>query len=259
LILFGQSSWWLEITHPVEINYTGDALPPSTSGWVPVHPHPWLPWCRVLILAVVAAAAVSFCARCWKTAVVLVAVAGTAALGLHLAQKGSAAISAVNASEMRCTGRAAALCLPKENEGARRRLQTQMDRLAGKLRGVRSAPSYYVVSDQSYRYRDWRADGAPAGSSPRVIGIELFADARSVTRDIACSDLCTGLLEGAVYTWLTGTPPDNLLFTEEQLHLVQVLDSLPSKQRANWLDRYLEAVWSGESLPDMPNTPRWSS
>jgi DNA-directed RNA polymerase specialized sigma24 family protein len=116
-----------------------------------------------------------------------------------------------------------------------------------------------VVSDQSYRYRDWRADGAPAGSSPRVIGIELSADARSVTRDIACSDLCTGLLEGAVYTWLTGTPPDNLLFTEEQLHLVQVLDSLPSKQRANWLDRYLEAVWSGESLPDMPNTPRWSS
>ncbi|MFI1921617.1 MULTISPECIES: hypothetical protein [unclassified Streptomyces] len=258
LILFGQSSWWLAITHPVEINYTGDALPPSASGWAPVHPHPWLPWCRVLIFAVVAAAAVSFCARCWKTAVVLVAVAGTAALGLHLTQKGSAAISAVNASEMRCSGRAAALCLPKENEGARLRLQPQVDRLAGKLRGVRSAPSYYVVSDQSYRYRDWGADD-PADTGPRVIGIELSADARSLTRDIACPDLYMGLLEGAVFAWLTDTPPDSVLYREEQLHLVQVLDSLPPKQRANWLDRYLEAVWSGESPPDMPDTPRWSS
>ncbi|MFB7247267.1 hypothetical protein ACFCYX_32935 [Streptomyces populi] len=259
LILFGQSSWWSAITHPAEINYTGDALPPGTSGWVPVRPHPWLPWCRALMLAVVAAAAVSLCARCWKTAVVLVTVAGTAALGLHLTQKGSAAISAVNASEMRCTGRAVALCLPKENEGARRRLQPQVDRLAGKLRGVRGAPSYYVVSDQSYRYGDWGADNDPADTGPRVIGIELSADARSLARDIACPDLCTGPLEGAVFTWLTGTSPDSVLYGEEQLHLVQLLNEMPPKQRTNWLSRYLDAVESGKSLPDMPYTPRWSS
>ncbi|MGW3819059.1 hypothetical protein [Streptomyces sp. NPDC005046] len=124
---------------------------------------------------------------------------------------------------------------------------------------MRSAPSYYVVSDQSYRNRDWGANDDPADIGPRVIGIELSADARSLTRDIACPDLCIGLLEGAVFAWLTGTSPDSVLYREEQLHLVQVLDSPPPKQRANWLDRYLEAVWSGESLPDMPNTPPWSS
>ncbi|MGW0871161.1 hypothetical protein ACWD3Z_11800 [Streptomyces sp. NPDC002740] len=257
LILFGQSPWWTTIAHPVEINYTGDALPPSTSDWAPVHPPPWLPWCRALLFTVLAAAAVSLCARCWKTAAVLVTVVGTAALGLALTQKGSAAISAVNVSEMRCAGRQAALCLPKENEDARRRLQPQVDRLARKLEGVRSAPAYYVVSDQSYRYRDWAADDDSAGSGPRVIGLALSADLRSLTTEIACPDLCVGLLEGAVFAWLTDTSPDGL--DEEQLLLVQTLDGLPPKQRAAWLDRYLHAVRFGKTLPDPPYDARWSS
>ncbi|MGW1672369.1 hypothetical protein [Streptomyces sp. NPDC002324] len=253
LVLFGQSAWWMAITHPVEINYSGDALPPNTSGWVPVHPPLWLPWGRSLLFAVVAAGAVSLCARYWKTAVVLVVVAGAGALGLGLTQEGGAAISAVNASEMRCTGRQAALCLPRENEGARRRLQPQVDRLAEKLEGVRNAPTYYVVSDQSYRYRDWGADDDPADSGPRVIGIDAGADTESLARDVVCPDsFCTGSLDGAVFAWLTGIPPDNALYREEQLLRIRELDGLPPKQRADWLERYLHAVRFGKALPDLP-------
>ncbi|MET9901683.1 ATP-binding cassette domain-containing protein [Streptomyces sp. NPDC006446] len=63
LLLFGQSIWWTAITHPVEINYTGASLPQSTSGWVPARPPLWLPWCRAALFALLAAAAVSLCAR----------------------------------------------------------------------------------------------------------------------------------------------------------------------------------------------------
>lgn len=258
LLLFGQSTWWTAIAHPVEINYTGASLPQSTSDWAPARPPLWLPWCRAALFALLAAAAVSLCARWWKTGVVLVTAVGTAALGLGLTQKGGAAVSAVNASEMRCAGRYAALCLPQEYEGVRQRLQPQVDRLAGRLVGVRNAPAYYVVSDQSYRYRDWgdHDDGAHDGS--RAVGIELSADTASLARDIACPDYCFGPLQGAVIAWLTGGPPDDL-YREQQLLLIGELDSLPERQRRDWLGRYLQAVRDGKALPDMPSGPGGAS
>ncbi|MFF3849358.1 hypothetical protein [Streptomyces sp. NPDC002328] len=259
LILFGQSPWWTAIARPVEIGYTGAVLPPSTSEWVPAHPPLWLPWCRAALFAVLAAAAVSLCARHWRTAAVLTAAVVAGALWLGLTQKGGAAISAANVSEMRCAGRHAALCLPEEHEGSRLRLQHQVDRLAGKLEGVRGAPAYYVLSDQSYRYRDWGDHDDPADDGPRAIGVLLStAVANSLARDIACPDRCYGPLEGAVLAWLTGDPPQ-WPFQDEHLLLMGQLDGLPAEQRRKWLGRYLEAVRFGKPLPDLPSGPRWSS
>ncbi|MFE7929512.1 hypothetical protein ACFU6S_12350 [Streptomyces sp. NPDC057456] len=258
LLLFGQSPWWTAITHPVEINYTGDALPPSTSDWAPVRPPPWLPWCRALLFIVLAGAAVSLCARCWKTAVVLVTVVGTAALGLAPTQKGSAAISAVNVSEMRCTGRQVRLCLPTEYEGARRRLQSQVDQLTAKLEGVRNAPAYYVMSDESYRYKDWEDGDDPAHPGPWGIGVQPTTGVKSLAEDIACAGTCFGPVEEPVFAWLAGQSWGGF-YSQDEGPLIRLLESLPPEQRANWLDRYLHAVRFGKTLPDPPYGPRLPS
>jgi hypothetical protein len=250
--IFFQSPLWKAIARPVELNYTGTPLPESAAEWVPVSPPAWLPWCRVVLFAAVAVAAVLFCARRWRPATALTMALVSGMLGLALTQQASDAVSAFNTMAMRCTGHAPALCIPTEYESERPRLRRQVDRLSGRLQNVRVAPAYYVVTE-AYRYADLTYE-----LDPWVIGVEPGATLEAMAESVACGAYCDAAMGHALAAWLAEPPPSHWLF-DDQRYLADRLNALSPQQRTDWIGRCLAAARDGATPPPVPTpTPRWS-
>ncbi|MFJ5776317.1 hypothetical protein [Streptomyces sp. NPDC093094] len=238
-----------QLLFPLEHTYTGTGapVPQEAARWVLRTPPAWVPWCRAVLIAAVAAAAVLLCAYRWRPAVALLL--ATAALGLGVTWAGGTAASAFNPTGIRCTGRAPAVCVSAEHEAQRQRLEREVTGLSRLLEGVREAPTHYVWTQKTEVLGG--CGGSGGVGSPWVVAVPWWSPAfddlaRSVAED-RCGELRSPQAR-ALYAWLTGWDE---LGAQERL-LLRRLDGLPARERAAWIDRYLTAVKRGRPLPSVP-------
>lgn len=128
----------------IHLTYTGDPIPRQVASWAPPAPPVWLPWCRAVLITVLAAAAVLLSARRWKSAVALAVVSVTGGLGLSMTQPGGYEASALISVEVRCRGHAPAVCISAPHEKQRPQLERTAAQLSERLKGIHGIPTHYV-------------------------------------------------------------------------------------------------------------------
>jgi hypothetical protein len=268
VLAFWGSPWSERVSDLMEPHYVGPALPAAASAVVYAGPAEWVPWCRPVLFAGVTAAVVLVCARRRTAAVVLTMALMTGQTLLMLSEEDSGARSAPRV-ELRCTGGTPALCVSEEYEPARRQLEPYVEQLAVRLRGVRGAPTHYVLTDNSFPSDIGRtaptSEDAPWAIAvspnrfdlmthhldPGAIGDMVCVIARGTYHSGACAPGPTSL---AVVDWLAHTPNDRL--TAGQRRQVARIEALSPKARTAWFGTYLAAVKRGDPPPPPPPADR---
>lgn len=232
----------------IHLTYTGDPIPRQVASWAPPAPPVWLPWCRVVLVTVLAAAAVLLSARRWKPAAALAVVSVTGMFGLSITQPGGYEASALNTVELRCTGHAPAVCVSAPYENERSQLERTTALLSERLKGVREAPTHYVWTDDASC-----GENGVAGSSWAVArwrtGLESLAIMIAAGGD--CYRYWDHAPEAdAVVEWLT---------SRIRSPLGHRLAALPASERTAWLDRYFAATKHGVSPAPVPTPDEGST
>ncbi|MFJ3667243.1 hypothetical protein ACIPSE_12380 [Streptomyces sp. NPDC090106] len=234
----------------IRLTYTGDPLPVQVASWAPPPPPVWLPWCRFVLVAALAVAAVLLSAGRWRSAAVLAVISVTGVLVPAMTQPGGYEASAVNSVEVRCQGHTPAICLSAPYEEFRPHLEHTAEQLSQRLRGVRGTPTHYVWTDAASC-----TDEGSAGAS-WALDVDDF-DLESLVRETVSGGFCSGALFSGDCSGLYGTTPQDgavgawLLSCDHGVDRYRLAD-LPAPERTAWLSRYFAAKRRGASLPCLP-------
>ncbi|MFE7900790.1 hypothetical protein ACFU3E_25425 [Streptomyces sp. NPDC057424] len=252
-VVLSVSTWSEPLLGPLahlRFTYRGDTVPGGAELGAPPGPAVWLPWCRAVLLAAVAATAVLSCARRWKTSGALIVMLTVALPLLALTPQSRASGSVLNTRELRCRGHDPAVCVSSAYEPRRQHLEHVAVRLSRRMEGA--GPTHYLLTEDSSREcRD--SDGV---DHAWTVGI-------SAREDISLQGLAGCLIAfsphqepttaeaRALYLWLTQETPSHGS-TAHAPSTADRLARLSAPERAHWIGRYLAAVEHGSRPPRIP-------